>query len=96
MHLILYNISKNFVRQKVSKLLEKEGYDRIQLSVFAGMHSPKSNTALWTKLNTYCQGNTSHLLVIAVGNNHFKSMLTIGSPSWDMDYITGEQKALII
>ena len=49
-HLIFYDISTDRIRTKIARRLVAEGYERIQLSVFAGNPHPQSNTQLWQDL----------------------------------------------
>ena len=53
MYLIIYDISSDKIRAKIAKRLTAEGYDRIQLSVFSGIFSPKLNISLWKDLNLW-------------------------------------------
>lgn len=96
MYLILYDIKKNTSRTRISKRLVKEGYDRIQLSVFVGRDDPYKNSVLWDFLQSSCDVETDRLFVISISKHLFKQMKQIGKSNWNMEYLTGEKNELFI
>ena len=96
MYLIIYDIQKDHSRIKVSKHLEKEGYNRIQLSVFIGTEDPNANSSLWSYLSDCCDENTDKLFVLSISSYLFKQMKYIGKLNWDIDFLLGEKKELFI
>lgn len=100
MYLIIYDISENRIRTKVAKLLIRHGYERIQLSVFAGPFSPMANAHLWKQLQILCprsgeaesEGNS--LMVVEVPIKQFVKIRAIGSMPFDMAEMTGTAHTL--
>ncbi|SEJ81925.1 CRISPR-associated endonuclease Cas2 [Cyclobacterium xiamenense] len=100
MYLIIYDISENRIRSKVAKLLVSRGYERIQLSVFAGPFSPMADAHLWKRLQILCprsgeaesEGNS--LLVVEVPLKQFANIRTIGTLPFDMAEMTGTAHTL--
>jgi len=100
MYLIIYDITENRIRTKVARLLVSHGYERIQLSVFAGPFSPMANSDLWRQLHILCpktgeaesEGNS--LMVVEVPLRQFQRIRTIGNLPFDMDEMTGKAHTL--
>ena len=96
-YLIIYDISSDRIRNRISKRLISEGYLRIQLSVFVGISDPSENTLLWNMLNLWLSDEEySKLFVIAITKNKFRSMPKIGTLEYDIDYLLGEKHTMII
>ena len=85
-------------RQKVADLLERFGYERLQLSVFTGLQPPYNNTALWKMLNKLID-NTNYpndkICCIAVSRPGFERMKTIGTVGVDVEYLLGKKLVII-
>ena len=97
MYLVFYDISNNKIRTKVAARLIEEGYERIQLSVFIGTWNPSKNGDLWEELNTRIEEDPdAKLYVLAVSENSFKNMMTIGKCDYDIAYLTGNKHSFFI
>lgn len=97
MYLIMYDIAKDKIRTKVSKMLVSAGYERIQLSVFAGPDDPKANTKLWLDIEKIMSKEpAAKLFVIEVLERKFLNMHIIGNFDIDLDYLTGQKLTMII
>ncbi len=102
-YLIAYDISEDHIRNKVAKLLNREGYERIQYSLFAGPDDPKKNVGLWSKLTQLNeqeeknqQAKAYKVFVIPVPTKHLMSMEIIGDVGIDLDYITGTKSTMFV
>ena len=100
MYLIIYDISDNRKRRKVAKLLTGQGYERIQLSVFAGPFSPTSNKELWQhlqkikKANSDSEASLFYLMVVEVPVKQFLRIQSIGDSGFNMEEMTGTASTL--
>jgi len=96
-YLLFYDISANSLRTKVSKLLQHEGFERLQLSVYTSIHNPKKNIELWKKINKLLSDEpTAKLYVVSLSKTRFRNMQIIGKLNIDIDYLLGEKRSLII
>lgn len=98
-YLVCYDITKDKLRTKASKLLVSEGYERIQYSIFSGSNNPMRNNYLWTNLEQLCaksDKNEYKLFVIPMPIQNFLNMEILGDIGLDLDYITGKRNTLII
>ena len=96
-YLLLYDISDDKIRTKVSKILVEEGYERIQFSVFIGNRDPKQVLGLWNRIKLIMsKEEDAKLYVFKLNENNFKNMDIIGKFDYDFDYILGEKKSLLI
>jgi CRISPR-associated endonuclease Cas2 len=100
MYLIIYDITENRIRTKVARLLISHGYERIQLSVFAGPFSPMANATLWRQLEILCpnkgeaESERNSLLVVEVPLKQFVKIRAIGNLPFDMAEMTGTAQTL--
>ncbi len=97
-YLISYDIEIDRIRTKIAKMLIAEGYERLQLSVFVGIHDPVKNSKLWRFLKEWCntEDSASQLIVIKVSKEQFKRMHILGNQLLDIAYLCGDQQTLII
>lgn len=96
-YLILYDITSDPIRTKVAKRLTKEGYERLQLSVFTGIKHPKKIVGLWQALEVLLKKEPSaKFYVLKTTKNNFKEMEFIGLSDLDVDYLTGTRNSLFI
>ncbi len=94
-YLLLYDISEDKIRTKISKLLTAEGFERIQYSVYTALSDPKKNNLLWQKMTKLLAAEpTAKLYVFPVTKNNFRSMQIIGNFDHDIDYLTGDKCSL--
>ncbi|MCY7422700.1 MAG: CRISPR-associated endonuclease Cas2 [Chitinophagaceae bacterium] len=97
--IIMYDISDNRKRQKVADLLERYGYERLQLSIFTGLQAPYDNKELWKKLEKFI--DIEHfagdkIYCFAVNKSNFEEMKTLGAVNIDIDYLLGRKRVIII
>lgn len=96
MYLILYDITENKLRTKVSRLLEQEGYERLQYSVFIAPYNPLKNK-LWEKLNNILGENTlNKIYCIKITRENFYNVKIIGNLDFKLKYLAGEASSLIL
>ncbi|AMC10202.1 hypothetical protein Lupro_02565 [Lutibacter profundi] len=96
MYLILYDITETPIRTKVAKLLEKEGYERIQFSVFIAPFNPSKNR-LWLKLEKLLATTKDNkIFCLKITEENFYKIKTIGKFEIDLDYLSGNKSSLII
>ena len=96
-YLTIYDISKDSLRTKIAKRLIADGHERIQLSVFLGLESPKKNTILWNELQHWLALEShAKLYVIPITESHFRKMNVLGDDMPDIDYLTGKKHTLFI
>jgi len=99
LYLIVYDITANKLRKKVADVLQAEGFERIQYSVFVGKYDPRQNEKLWKVLekagNTTEQGSVK-IFVIPMLKYHFQRMLMLGSALPDVQYLSGDKHTLFI
>ncbi len=96
MYLIFYDISETPLRTKVVKLLIKEGYERLQFSVFVAPFNPKKNK-LWEKLQIILAKTPSNkLYCLKFTKENFYRIKIIGKLDADLRYLTGDASSLIL
>lgn len=98
-YVILYDISDDRKRQKASDLLERYGYERLQLSVFTGLQPPNDNSRLWKKLEKLLDEKNypnDKFCCFAVSKVNFQQMKTLGAVRIDIDYLLGKRHVLFI
>lgn len=89
-YLILYDITANSLRTKVSKLLVQEGYERIQFSVFVGNLNPYKN-GVWKKIKIYTKdSDTDSIICLKLNETNFLNMKILGKFTTDLDDIIGK------
>ena len=83
-------------RTKVTKYLEKEGFERIQYSVFAGpIVDTNELRALLIVLYNKVTGQEDKIFALPVSIAKFKKMICVG-PKPDLAYIAGTLNVLLI
>ncbi len=96
MYLIFYDISETPIRTKIAKLLEREGYERLQYSVFTAPYNPHK-TKLWNKLQDLLKETPDNkIYCLKIGKKNFYNIKIIGNFALDLTYLTGEKRSLII
>lgn len=96
MYLIFYDIALDRLRNKISKLLVEQGYERLQYSVFIGPYDPKNNK-VWKTAQAWLQDAPNEkLYCLKISKQNFYNIKTIGTLAFDLEYLTGEQRSLII
>ena len=92
--LVSYDISDNRKRNKIAKLLEQYGYERIQYSVFTGLLPVWKIKELWARLEIIAESYhnpENRIICFAISKNSLKNMKIIGNFTADMNYLTGEK-----
>jgi CRISPR-associated endonuclease Cas2 len=96
----MYDITHDRTLQKVAKLLEKHGYERINYSVWLGWKSPEKNPILRDavkKLLVNEAAKGSRLYVLPIKAHTLKQIRSItGHKPAELDYWTGDQKILFV
>lgn len=93
--LIFYDVSDSKERTKVVKILEKEGFERIQYSVFAGPSNSKELKELLVELYSKVTGQEDKIFALPISIKKFKDLICCG-PKPDLDYISGTLPCLLI
>ncbi|MCD4675183.1 MAG: CRISPR-associated endonuclease Cas2 [Desulfobacula sp.] len=96
--MIFYDIENNRTRKKVADKLIEYGYERLQLSVFAGNEHPKRISGLWEILVKLVGGKetgSDKLYALRIEGSSFKKMLSVGNIDFDIAYICGERHTMI-
>jgi CRISPR-associated endonuclease Cas2 len=94
--LVFYDISTDRLRNRVSKVLERGGFERLQLSVFTGLENPVKNQYLWQKITKILKDEpNAKLFILAIGNEQFMAMDGIGIAGIDLEYLAGIRRSLI-
>ena len=96
-YLIFYDISSDQIRTKVAKRLIAAGYERLQLSVYAGPMNPRQDKLLWRQLQQWVlTEKTAKFYVLRVGAEQFKNIVAIGKIPFDILYLLGEKSCIFI
>jgi CRISPR-associated endonuclease Cas2 len=96
--ILMYDITQASALQKTGKLLEQNGYVRINYSVWLGYFNPLQMDELKNKLNMLLdsvQAKGSVLYVIPIGRNELVKMRDIyNKKPKELAYWIGEQKTM--
>jgi CRISPR-associated endonuclease Cas2 len=98
-YLVFYDISADTARSKIAGLLEQNGFERLQYSVFCGLHHPAGDEKLWQQMKALLTGaedSSDKIYVLAISKKNFRNMKIAGIFNHDMDYLLGEKLTLII
>jgi len=100
LYLVMYDITHKKSLQKIAKVLQKEGFVRINYSVWLGWESPISNRQLNQKITHLlgvAKARGSRLYILPLTLNLVKKIKTSnGAKPKDLDYWVGEKQLLII
>lgn len=96
MYLLFYDITENSIRTRVAKLLEKEGFERLQFSVFIGTTNPK-HFDIWKNLAQFIK-STPHnkIYYLRISKENFYNIKTIGNFDQDLKFLAGDRSSLIL
>lgn len=92
----MYDITHDKTLQKVARQLEQHGYERINYSVWTGIHDPLKNSVLRIKLltlldNPLAKGSKMYYLPLTLKD--FAKMRSFdGKDLKDMEYWIGEKR----
>ncbi len=76
--LICYDIESDRNRRKLAKLLEREGYFRLQKSVFVGKQLLKFHRQTFRQLTVFAEKETDSLLFLPITKDSLKNMEKYG------------------
>ena len=97
LYLIVYDISIDSIRTKVVKILIKESFERLQLSVFLGNENPIKNYSLWQQFQSLIKDDEeAKFYVFPIPDNSLKKMQYIGQSDIDVGYLLGEKDSFFI
>jgi CRISPR-associated endonuclease Cas2 len=98
LYLVFYDVTANPLRLKIAKLLEQSGFERIQYSVFCGLHHPANDAKMWQKIQALLAAGDEpgdKVYVLTISKKSFRNMKIAGIFEQDMDYLLGEKLTLI-
>jgi len=64
LHLVVYDISDNYTRTKLSKLLERFGLTRVQYSAFKGDLNPNDREVLGRRVRKFVQDERDCIFIL--------------------------------
>ena len=97
LYLILYDITTSAIRTKVAKILIKEGFERLQLSVYLGLDNPKKNLAIWMQLEKILKDEEdAKFYIFPIPKSSITNMQVIGKNDLDIAYLIGSKKTYFI
>jgi CRISPR-associated endonuclease Cas2 len=95
LYMVMYDITHQRVLQKVAKILQKAGFERINYSVWLGNVNPVTPSEVKEKLQKCLnipETKGSRLYVLPVGVGTVKKMSDLnGKRPGQLDYWTGER-----
>jgi CRISPR-associated protein Cas2 len=96
MYWLSYDIENDKIRNKVAKLLQKMGMERIQYSVFIGPLSEAGLQELETKIvSLYTEKAADSIFLLPLHQDMIETVKEIGEHKLDWEYLKGEKKCLI-
>jgi len=97
LYLIIYDISSTPIRTKVAKILIREGYERLQLSVYLGLINPSVLPNVWQQLKHLLKNEEeAKFYVFPIPKSSIKNIKNIGKLEFDTAYMTGEKNSYFI
>lgn len=99
MYLVCYDISQNTLRNKIAQKLLREGFDRINKSVYLSSIDESSLKSLVQWLSAQMQDSkqpTDSLLIIPLTAGQVQRMAIFGLNELDKDELTGNKSTLIL
>ncbi|MCL3780865.1 CRISPR-associated endonuclease Cas2 [Prolixibacteraceae bacterium JC049] len=100
LYLLMYDITNRKILQKVAKLVQQHGYERINYSVWIGNNNPLKHQLLKESLNSlltdeHAQG--SNFFVIPVSRKDISRMKSYtGKKPRNLDYWLGEKHTMFL
>ncbi|MFH1118191.1 MAG: CRISPR-associated endonuclease Cas2 [Bacteroidota bacterium] len=95
-YMLMYDITHERTLQRAAKLIQKNGYERINFSVWLGWQGPKENPELFKILREMLnkpEASGSRLFFMPLGINSLKKIRSIsGHKPSELDYWTGERR----
>lgn len=91
---VIYDISKDKIRNKVVKATEEAGLYRVQKSVFLGKINRNRLDELVMRVKDLIDEETDSVYIFPMCEVDFKRVITAGQ-AFDRDLVTDEVKALL-
>jgi len=89
----MYDITHDRTLQRVARLMEQQGYERVNYSVWYGLRNPSENLVLKEKLKTWLTAEVakgSRMYFLPIKTKDMEKMRTYdGKPIEQMDYWLG-------
>ncbi len=98
LRIITYDIENDRLRTKTAKLLLRQGFERLQFSVFIGEIESDKWKTIWKKLQQLAEkdlAESDQICSFIIAPEQFRNLLTIGSAP-DVEYIMGEKTVLYL
>jgi CRISPR-associated endonuclease Cas2 len=92
--LICYDIQSDSKRRKLAKSLEREGYYRMQKSVFVGRHPLKFHQKTFNILKSFAEEEIDSLLFLPITSDSLKNMDKYGVEN-DFDKMAKPKKIVV-
>ena len=92
---VLYDVQKDKIRSKVSKLCEKAGIYRVQYSVFLGDLNKTKRKELHSQIDDLIDHEVDKVYIFPMCREDFEQCILLGQ-AFDKDLITDEIKALLL
>ena len=92
---VMYDIKKDKVRTKVSKICEQTGLERVQYSVFLGTVNPNSKDTLELMIKELINPKTDSVYIFPMSKDELKETVLLGQ-AFDKKLITNEIRELFI
>lgn len=97
LHLVIYDISSNSIRTKVAKLLIREGFERLQLSVYLGIDNPNDLPQIWAQLQMLLKKEIeAKFYIFPIPKSSLSNIKSIGELGLDIDYLLGNKNSFLI
>lgn len=94
-YLAAYDITHNGRRNKVAKLLQAAGLERLQLSVFVSPLNDTDFKNLQSKLTQQYHQPPDKIILIPISERSLRGLTAWGT-TIDLDYITGRKSVLFL
>lgn len=91
--IVFYDIVEDSPRQKIAKYLLKQGFERVQYSVFIGLLDKPTLDALLVKVKDMMDSETDKFYVLELSKEKILNMEMLGIPI-DRELLSGEKDVL--
>jgi len=92
---VMYDIEKDKARNKVAKLCEEAGIQRVQFSVFLGELNQSQRRSLQTGIEDWINPDKDRVYIFPMSRDDFNQCILLGQ-AFDKDLVTDELKALLL
>ena len=94
-HLVLYDIGDDNIRESIIQILKDAGLERIQKSVFCGMLNNQKKKDLVEKINAVIDDSSDSVYVISNCSKCFSKLVMLGE-KFDVKYISDSKSSVVI